>query len=220
MFCLIILSCHKYEAKRQRQRATWLRDSPIPLWFHVRGDETLATDWQFDESEHLLTVRTPDDYASLCKKTWTALQAIRETYPAVTHILKTDDDMDCNAAALRRLLGAFAAYDYGGAFTVIPTDRLSTYHYHSVDDKTPAIVSACKYASGRFYFVSAKATDCILRKKELFWSRMFEDNTVGYALHNEPGISLLPVPDKLCFKEWSDEIAHRSFSQMSILKSG
>lgn len=207
MFCLFILSCRKYEQKRQRQRATWLKTPPVPLWFHVQGDESIAEEWQFDVSENLLTVRCPDDYMSLCKKTWTAIKAIRTQYPAVTHILKTDDDMDCNLEAIRKLSGAFAAYDYGGNFTVIPTDRLSTYHYHSAvgAERKPAIVSACRYASGRFYFLSIRAADIAISKQELFWSRVFEDNTVGFALSAIPELKLLPIPDKLCFKEWSDE---------------
>jgi hypothetical protein len=208
MFCLLILSCRKYEHKRQRQRATWCQTPPAPLWFHVQGDDSLTEEWQFDASNNLLTVRVPDDYVSLCKKTWTALKAVRTQYPAVTHILKTDDDMDCNLTVLGELIGTFSEYDYGGAFTVIPSDRLSTYHYHSAvgAQRKPAIVSACRYASGRFYFLSARAADLAISKKELFWSRVFEDNTVGFALSTESTLRLLPVPDKLYFREWPDEI--------------
>lgn len=200
--CLLILNCSKFEHKRQIQLNTWLQEFPLSLWYHVRGNPDQDEEYIFDASEHLLTVKVPDDYLSLPKKTYSALKSVREYYPEITHILKTDDDMGCNTSALMKLLGTFTQYDYGGFPVHILQDQLSTYHYRYISEAKPESVLRAVYANGRFYFISARGIDHIVNQKDLFWKHVFEDNTVGAALGTLPDLRFLPVPDKLIFKEY------------------
>ena len=201
MFCLLILNCTKFEYKRQQQLNTWLKNPAISLWFHVRGNEEQTEEYIFDLTERILTVKTPDDYLSLPKKIYTAFKAIRETYPDITHILKTDDDMDCNRSALVSQLDLYLQYDYGGFIIKVPW-HMSTYHYMYVPNSKPEPVEATDYATGRFYFVSARAVDHILLYKDLFWTRVFEDNIVGAALKNLPDKRVLRIANKTIFYEF------------------
>lgn len=202
--CLIILNCFKYEHKRQQQRSTWLKDFPYELWFHIRGVHGQAQDYVIDKEEHIIYVKTRDNYDSLTQKTYLALKAVRESFPTVTHILKTDDDENCNVSKLVESMDEIMAYDYGGGYlTLYKTDKLSTYHYHSSIKKEPALVKAAYYFIGRFYFLSAKAADIVLSKKKAIWRLMFEDNAIGYALMNElPLERYKKFPDKQIFMEF------------------
>ena len=207
-YCLLILNCSKYEYKRQRQINTWLKDFPIDLWFQVRGNPLQSEEYIFDTSNHILTVNIPDDYVSLCKKTYTALKAIYETYPHVSHVLKTDDDMDCNITNYMKLSKLFSNFDYGGFLVEHKNDHWSTYHYHDSIEKKPALCRKTNYANGRFYFISRRGVKHILTYRELFWDSMFEDNTVGFALQSLSNITILPIHDKLIFFEYPDYVSH------------
>lgn len=201
-FCLLIANCSKFEHRRRHQCDTWLHDFPLTLWYHVRGNPDQDDEYIFDISEHLLTVKVPDDYLSLSKKTYSAMKAVREYYPNITHILKTEDDMTCIPATLMKLLGTFGQYDYGGFQVHILRDQVSTHHYRHVTCAHPEPTLRGMYANKRFYFVSAKSIDHIVKQKDLFWAHVFEDNTVGSALSTLPDIRFLPVPDKIIFKEY------------------
>jgi len=188
--------------KREIQRATWLKDFPIPLWFHVIGEPTLATEFEFDTADRILYVQCPDDYVSLPKKVYLAVMAIRTNFPDVGHILKTDDDMTYKPAGLTHVMSIMKDYDYGG-FVFQHNGCMSTYHYSNVAeaDRKPARVYPCRYSNGRFYFLSCKAADHLLKKKPHMWRSVFEDNAVGYALSDCPNMKVLTLKDHAVFTE-------------------
>lgn len=204
-YCLIILNCFKYDHKRKQQLDTWLKRSPIRLFFHIRGIPDQEKEYIINPASRIITVKTLDNYESLTKKTYLAIKAIRETFPHITHIIKTDDDEDCNLGKLTENLEIIKKYDYGGGYCVwLYEDRYSEYHYHSCSIKEPTIVKASNYFIGRFYFVSAYAADIILSKKSEIWDLMFEDNAVGYALNDIPPEKRIEFPDKEIFFEYEE----------------
>lgn len=193
-YALIILNCERYADKRQKQCDGWLADPafPIPLWFHVIGDPTLAVEFALDESAHLLQVQCKDDYMSLPKKTYLAIQAIRTQFPEVQTILKTDDDMNCLPTGLHTILGLVSQYDYGG-YIIDHRGGMSDYHFQYVvdpEERQRKIVRRCRYANGRFYFLSRRAADHLLSQRPLFWDSTFEDNTVGFAVATLAGLKM------------------------------
>ncbi len=200
-FCLIILNCKKYFFKRSIQYSTWLHNFTTMPYFHVVGDTSILTDYIFDEVNHLLTVNAPDDYLSLPKKTYMAIKAIRKHFPHIQHVLKTDDDVVCNITELHKTLEQIVSYDYGGYLRDIHVNLWSQHHYHSSDDRNEKLVLACVYCSGPFYFLSQRAMDCILSRKEDFWTYVYEDNVVGYALKYLPDLKLLSLPNESVFKQ-------------------
>jgi hypothetical protein len=91
-FILLIMNCKKYVKKAVFQKMTWLKKIPSSLiYYHVIGDETLESDFKFNEEERILWVKTPDDYNSLPKKVIAAYNAVNISFN-YKYILKTDDD--------------------------------------------------------------------------------------------------------------------------------
>lgn len=207
-YCLLILNCKKYENKRIYQINSWLKDCPIKLWFHIIGDTSITDEYEIDELNHLIKVNTQDDYVSLPKKTYIALKSIYNTYDNISHVLKTDDDMDCNIIELSKHLHIFKDYDYGGFKVQIFQNIYSTYHYHDSIEKTPSLVLAGIYANGRFYFLSRNVIKHILNKKDLFWSYIYEDNIVGHSIRDYDNLKFLEMPDRFLFFEYPHETAH------------
>ena len=201
-YALIILNCRRNAQKRHVQRTTWLRDFPIPLWFHVIGEPTLATEFEFDMADRILYVRCPDDYLSLPKKVYLAVMAIRTKFPDVGRILKTDDDMTYKPDGLRQVLKEMENYDYGG-YMWYHEGGWSTYHYPNVNenDRKPVEIYKSTHANGRFYFLSCKAADYLIKQKPFMWKATFEDNAVGYALADCPDMKVLSLEDHTVFTE-------------------
>jgi hypothetical protein len=199
------MNCKKYDNKRQYQLNTWLKNCPVILWFHIIGDESIENEYEIDEKNHLLKVNTPDNYISLPKKIYLALKAIYDSYKNITHILKTDDDMDCNISELSKYMNIIPNYDYGGFKVHVTENIYSTYHYHSSDDKTPSLILAGSYVNGRFYFLSRNLIEHILKQKELFWTYIYEDNIVGCSIKNYNNLKFLEIPDYHIFFEFPHE---------------
>ena len=88
------MNCQKYRWKADVQKNGWLKYLPPDLiYFHVLGDESLATDYLFDEEARVLWVKTLDDYVSLPKKVITAYKAVSNVYD-YKYLFKTDDDQE------------------------------------------------------------------------------------------------------------------------------
>ena len=88
---LLIMNCVKYKNKATKQRETWLKGLQIP-YYHVLGNPELESNYQFNDQERILWVKTPDDYNSLPKKVISAYAAVQQSFPAIQYIFKTDDD--------------------------------------------------------------------------------------------------------------------------------
>ena len=86
-FILLIFNCQKYRYKAIKQKETWLKNFSMMPYFHVIGDPELTKDYVIDEAEHILFVKTPDDYISLPKKVISAYEAIYKEY-CFNYILK------------------------------------------------------------------------------------------------------------------------------------
>ena len=68
-YILLIINCEKYRNKAILQKTTWLKNIPTYLcYYHVIGDPDLDSEFEFDNEERILWVKTEDDYLSLPKK--------------------------------------------------------------------------------------------------------------------------------------------------------
>jgi hypothetical protein len=186
-FILLIMNCKKYENKANIQRSTWLKSIPSHLkYYHVIGDESLDSDFTFDNDTQILWVKTPDDYNSLPKKVIQSYNAVYKTFD-YKYIFKTDDDqMLTNTnffnTITKLLLNKRPESHYGGYIVDVPFSHLSRYHeiHHELPKNIP--VYATKYCNGRFYFLSKEAVLDLLTKTELIKKEYFEDYAIGFNL--------------------------------------
>ena len=189
---LLIMNCKKYAHKALKQKATWLRNFTNMPYFHVIGDPLIIPDFIFDDENHLLTVKTNDDYNSLPKKVVAAYDAIYKTY-IFKYIFKTDDDQKLTDLrffdVVKTLVSAknndFALkIHYGGH--IVNVDKPHISQYYKIHPELPETleIMPTKYCSGRFYFLSALAVEYLLSKRNSVEKEYLEDYAVGYNLHS------------------------------------
>ena len=186
-YIMLIMNCKKYFEKAAYQKATWLQLVPTYLkYYHVIGDESLESDFKFDETNQILWIKVADDYNSLPKKVIRAYQAVHSTFK-FKYLFKTDDDQTLkNPRFFDTLSGIISnkvpKIHYGGYIVDIKQPYLSEYHriHPELPTKLPLLVT--KYCSGRFYFLSTNAITNLLGKRELIEKEYLEDYAIGFNL--------------------------------------
>ena len=186
-FILLIMNCKKYENKANIQKATWLKTLPSYLkYYHVIGDETLDSDFTFDNDNQILWVKTPDDYNSLPKKVIEAYNAVNRTFD-FKYIFKTDDDQNLIKpnffnTITKLVLNRNPTTHYGGYIVDVPFSHLSQYHIIHPELPKYLPIYATKYCNGRFYFLSKFAIEDLITKKTNIMNEYFEDYAIGFNL--------------------------------------
>jgi hypothetical protein len=186
-FIMLIMNCKKYVKKALFQKMTWLKQIPSYLkYYHVIGDESLDTDYKFDNETDTLYVKVADDYNSLPKKVIAAYDAVNKTFK-YNYIFKTDDDQILiNNKYFDMLSGLVKVKQprphYGGYIVDVKQPYLSEYHriHPELPQRLPLYVT--KYCSGRFYFLSSEAVQDILSKRERVEREFLEDYAIGFNL--------------------------------------
>jgi len=187
-FIMLIMNCKKYVKKALFQKMTWLKQIPSYLkYYHVIGEESLDTDFRFDNETNTLYVKVADDYNSLPKKVVAAYDAINKTFN-YSYIFKTDDDQILvNNKYFDMLTGLVKAKQpkthYGGFIVDVKQPYLSEYHriHPELPQRLPLYIT--KYCSGRFYFLSSEAVQDILSKRERVEREFLEDYAIGFNLN-------------------------------------
>jgi len=207
---LLIMNCVKYKYKATKQRDTWLKGLQIP-YYHVLGNLELEANYQFDDQERILWVKTPDDYNSLPKKVISAYAAVQQSFPAIQYIFKTDDDQmlqsnnpnkffdNINKMLERRM--QTAKIHYSGNIVDVPKAYLSQYYriHPELPKELPVYVT--KYCSGRFYILSMEAIAYLITKRELIFQEYLEDYAMGMHLHNRYKNPMVHLDTDIFFKD-------------------
>lgn len=186
-FIMLIMNCVKYEKKALFQKRTWLKLIPHYLrYYHVIGDEKMETTYRFDEDNHVLWVKTPDDYNSLPNKVITSYQAINETFN-FKYLFKTDDDQILSSPRFfdtisQMLLAKQPKSHYGGYIVDVPKPYLSGYHKIHPELPKNLPIYQTKYCSGRFYFLSREAIISLISKRDKIKDEFLEDYAIGLNL--------------------------------------
>jgi hypothetical protein len=203
-FILLIMNCKKYENKANIQRATWLKTIPSYLkYYHVIGDESLDSDFAFDDVNNILWVKTPDDYNSLAKKVIESYNAVYERF-VFKYIFKTDDDQMLTKphffnTITKLVLNKKPTTHYGGYIVDVKFAHLSQYHkiHPELPENIP--VYATRYCNGRFYFLSNDAVTDLLTKSVLIKKEIFEDYAIGYNLNEKYKTNILNITTNKVF---------------------
>jgi hypothetical protein len=203
-FILMILNCKAYKHKSNLQKETWLKNLPPSLpYYHVIGRPELHTDFEFNEDERILYVKTPDDYNSLPQKVICAYEAFYKTYD-FKYIFKTDDDQQLvNDLFLPTIMQKLTLekFHYGGHMVNTLNDHISKYYIQH--DCLPRNILMKKgiYCNGRFYFLSKESIADLITKKEKFYTEYFEDYAVGYYLNSNLKSSILSINNGEFFRD-------------------
>jgi hypothetical protein len=182
------MNCKKYEWKADIQKNTWLKSVPSFIkYYHVIGNEDLETEYIFNNENNILYVKTPDDYNSLPNKVITSFKAINDTFN-YKYIFKTDDDQNLTNEkffeVLHNLLNAKGSpIHYGGHIVEVTRPYLSEYYKLHPELPKELPIQITNYCSGRFYFLSSKAIQSLLTKRETIIKEFLEDYAIGYNLH-------------------------------------
>lgn len=187
-FVLLIFNCEKYRFKALKQKQTWLNGFTLMPYFHVIGNPDLTSNYTFDVDEHILYVKTEDDYNSLPKKVVSAYEAINKEY-VFKYIFKTDDDQNLTSSAFlntvqKILLTSSNKIHYAGHIVNVDKPYLSQYHeiHPELPENLPILET--RYCSGRFYVLSELAVLDLISKKGEIYKEYLEDYAVG--LHLDP----------------------------------
>jgi hypothetical protein len=186
-FIMLILNCKKYVKKAKFQKMTWLKALPSYLkYYHVIGDETLETEFAFDDENRILWVKVADDYNSLPNKVITAYNAVYETFN-FKYIFKTDDDQILVKPQFfdiitKIIMTQMPTPHYGGYVVDVKQPYLSQYHriHPELPKELPLYVT--RYCSGRFYFLSKSAISNLINKRETIVKEFLEDYAIGFNL--------------------------------------
>jgi hypothetical protein len=199
------MNCTKYAYKAHYQKNTWLKKLPETIpYFHVLGNPSLQTEYEFDHSNHTLTVKTKDDYVSLPHKVISAFAAVNQTYD-FKYIFKTDDDQNLVfdnffTTVTKLLQEKTPAPHYGGNIISI-REHISTYYTIHSELPRDLLMKATTYSSGRFYFLSRDAIESLLQKKSDIAKEYFEDYAIGLHLESSLKENALVIKTDNIFKD-------------------
>jgi len=205
-FILLIMNCKKYAKKALFQKMTWLKQIPSYLkYYHVIGDETLESEFLFDDNKEILWVRTLDDYNSLPKKVISSYNAVNATFD-YKYILKTDDDQilvnfNFFNTITKLITNKKPVSHYGGYIVDVPFSYLSQYHKIHPELPKNLPVYATKYCSGRFYFLSKEAVEYLISRKEAIVNEYLEDYAIGFNLHEKYKKEILNIATNKIFTD-------------------
>lgn len=186
-FIMLIMNCKKYMKKALFQKRTWLKTIPSYLrYYHVIGDESLETNYKFDNENNILWVKVADDYNSLPNKVISAYEAVYDTF-SFRYLFKTDDDQILVKPQffdiLKNLISKMnPSPHYGGYIVDVKQPYLSQYNriHPELPQHLPLYVT--KYCSGRFYFLSRSAISNLINKRENIIKEFLEDYAIGFNL--------------------------------------
>jgi hypothetical protein len=205
-FVLLLMNCKKYQNKAAHQKSTWLQRLPTFLskYYHVLGDPDLRSEFVFNDTDHILSVKCNDDYNSLPKKVILAYAAVQSRFNFL-YIFKTDDDQmveNLKAFELIRTTLLHKLPHYGGNIIDVKQPYKSQYSRIHPELPEDLYVLPTKYCSGRFYFLSKEAVADLVDRKVLIYKEYLEDYAIGYHLKKSLKANMLFIDTSKIFKDF------------------
>lgn len=203
---LLIMNCKQYDKKAHLQKMTWLKEiSPTIQYYHVVADEDIESECIFDDTNHILTVKTLDDYNSLPKKVIKSYNAVYDNLK-FKYIFKTDDDQILLKPSFLNtlknlLLTTHPSVHYGGFIVDVKQPYFSQYYRIHPELPKEIPILQTKYCSGRFYFLSRSAVSNLINKSEEIEKEYLEDYAIGYNLSDHFKTNMMNIKTSDYFKD-------------------
>jgi hypothetical protein len=175
-------------------------DNTSIIYIKVIGNPDLETQFKYNEKENLLTLKCQDDYLNLPHKVYLFLQAIKQLFPNVRGVFKTDDDVDIDVKKLEIFLDKHYEVPYCGVYCEQQDDvcsHLSNKEHvtdrYPVFKEVPVKMQYAPYCPGGGYYLSMHAVSIILNYPSNF--PPFPTNYKSYmtTIHNS-----IIKHDKVC----------------------
>jgi hypothetical protein len=90
---------------------------------------------------------------------------------------------------------------YGGFIVDVPVPYLSQYHKIHPELPEHLPVYATKYCSGRFYFLSKEAVECLIINKNKIITEYLEDYAIGFNLNEKYKTNMLNIATNKIFTD-------------------
>jgi hypothetical protein len=175
LYILGILTCKKNLLKAEEQYSKYLQDLPNYhdiIYVKFIGDPELNSDYIYDQTNNLLTLKCEDDYVNLPYKMHCFFKAIREIYPDLTNVFKTDDDIELNLENLYSLMTSYKDAKYAGHHTFCGIE--STWMYSKTDTIAkypelgfiPIYTEPQHYCGGGGYILNRSSVDMLANSSE------------------------------------------------------
>jgi hypothetical protein len=155
------------------------------------GNPELDVPYKITDDGRYLVIKCEDHYEHLCKKTITVFSVIQELFPNMNGVFKCDDDIFPNIAKIGELIDyidmSTPRIDYLGHKCTYDEISFTEWHYNKCSSDIYNVPKPCQktsYASGPFYYVSAKSMKIMATSSINYNSVFFEDNMVGHILEN------------------------------------
>jgi len=185
---IMILCCFKNVENILFLKSCWLNKCPIPYVF-ILGDEKLDTEYKYNSTNNILTVKCGDDYDSLVYKVKAGIVSIMKEFNP-DYIIKCDDDMFVNNDTLQEYVNLMMSFKvhYHGRETKYTKGRVDYFgikNYNKKINKLPFLFTTnISYATGGLYFISKEACQVLIETMDPEISK-FEDVAVGLTLQSK-----------------------------------
>jgi hypothetical protein len=180
-FFLSVITCNKYENKR-KQHEKQMDKCPFDYKYFIGNPE--LTEAQIDGN--VVYLPCSDAYEKLPEKVYEMLKWVKQNYPDVEYIIKSDDDVKFNFKNLKILSRYIYEnnIDYTGVKVKVK-EGYGTCHLGKSEDPIINVnkqyIPNTVYCAGPCYFLSMKSVNIIL--DNLMQNKtIYEDQSIGYCL--------------------------------------
>ena len=176
-YFIAILCCQSRMEKMELQKKKYLNNIeslyPDVEYYYFIGNPNQNEKWIINKEKKLITLKCPDDYLNLPQKTHCVLEFVKNNYPNIKGVFKTDDDIVINMKELYLLLDKYKNVPYWGKRVDINWHRS---HYIQKFRKQhakhlpiflryPIIMRKCTYCAGGGYYLRNDIIDKVLKEK-------------------------------------------------------
>jgi hypothetical protein len=123
--------------------------------------------------------------------------------------MKTDDDQQVQSCSqffstLTKLFDSPSfSYHYGGFIVDVKLPHISQYYRIHPELPRNLKIEAIKYCNGRFYFLSYKAIQDLITKRESISKEYLEDYSIGYYLESSLKTNIFQIKTDVYFKDFT-----------------
>lgn len=181
---ILVITCEANRARRVRLQRAWLDAVGLPYVWATGGPDVAPGSHAYDPSSRELSVGCDDDYDSLPHKVAYAARALLELFPDAPVVLKVDDDVVADPAAVRALLaGPWTPDAYAGRVAVAQgVSAWGIDKYRKPQNRRAVLVDPpIVYCGGPAYLLGRRALQAVARGMDPD-ALKFEDANVGRTL--------------------------------------